>query len=104
MASSPALEQFVRRWAVKLERIYDRIERGEVVIERPHQHQHQGQRVHVRVTLSVPGPDIVVSHEHALGGAHEDAYVAVRDAFRAARRQLVEHVQRWQGKHELTVS
>jgi ribosome-associated translation inhibitor RaiA len=94
MDSSPALEQFAQRWAAKLDGVHGRIERGEVVIERPHQRQHQGQRIHVRVTLSVPGPDIVVSHDRAHDGSHEDAYVAVRDAFRIARRQLVAHVQR----------
>ncbi|TMQ20757.1 MAG: ribosome-associated translation inhibitor RaiA [Deltaproteobacteria bacterium] len=93
MASSPALEQFVRRWAAKLSRVHDRITHCEVVIDRPHQHQRQGQRVHVRVTLGVPGADVVVSHDQALDGAHEDAYVAVRDAFRAARRQLEQHAR-----------
>ena len=94
MESTPALEEFVRHWAVKLEHLYDRIERCHVVIEHPHQHHRQGQRVHVRVTLAVPGPDIVVSHDHALDGAHEDVYVAIRDAFQAARRQLEDHVRK----------
>jgi len=94
MAPSASLESFAQRWAAKLTRVYDRIEHGEVMIERPHQHHHQGQRIHVRVTLGVPGPDIVVSHEQAQGGAHEDAYVAVRDAFRAARRQLEGRIHR----------
>ena len=93
MESTPALEAFVHQWAAKLERASDRIERGHVLIERPHQHQHQGQRVHVLVTLAVPGPDIVVSRDHSLDGAHEDVYVAIRDAFRAARRQLEDHVR-----------
>lgn len=93
MESSPALESFAYRWAAKLANVYDRIERCEVVIERPHQHQHRGQHIHVRVTVAVPGPDIVVSCDHAPDGAHEDAFVAVRDAFRAARRQLVAHVR-----------
>lgn len=93
MDPSTALESFAHRWATKLANVYDRIERCEVVIERPHQHQRQGQHVRVRVTVSVPGPDIVVS-DHAPDGAHEDAYVAVRDAFRAARRQLVAHARR----------
>ena len=94
MEPSPALEQFARAWAAKLEHVYDRIERSEVVIERPHRHQHQGQHYRVRVTLSVPGPDIVVSRDPALADEHEDAYVAVRDAFRAARRQLEDHARR----------
>lgn len=88
MEASPALEQFAHRWAAKLGRLHDRIASCEVVIERPHQSQRQGQRVHVRVALAIPGPDIVVSHDQEIDGAHEDPYVAVRDAFRAARRQL----------------
>jgi ribosome-associated translation inhibitor RaiA len=93
MEPSPALERFAHRWAAKLATVYERIERCEVMIELPHQHQRQGQHVHVRVTVVVPGPDIVVSSEHAADGAHEDAYVAVRDAFRAARRRLVAHAR-----------
>jgi ribosome-associated translation inhibitor RaiA len=102
MATSPALEQFVRRWAAKLARVYDRIGGCEVVIERPHQSQRHGQPVHVRITLAVPGHDIVVSHCQELDGAHEDAYVAARDAFRAARRQLDQHARRLRGEdHEV---
>lgn len=41
----------------KLETAYERIERCEVVIERPHQRHRQGQRYHVRVTLAIPGPE-----------------------------------------------
>lgn len=94
LESTPAIEGFVRRWASKLETAYDRIERCQVVIERPHQHRRQGQHYHVRVTLAVPGPDVEVSRDHALDGAHEDLYVAIRDAFRAARRQLEDHARR----------
>jgi ribosome-associated translation inhibitor RaiA/cold shock CspA family protein len=91
---SAAVEDFVRGWGSKLETVYDRIERCHVTIERPHQHHHQGQRYHVRVTVAVPGPDIEVSRDHALDRAHEDLYVAIRDAFRAARRQLEDHARR----------
>jgi ribosome-associated translation inhibitor RaiA len=94
MESSPALEQFVRRWAAKLGRVHERIARCDVMIERPHQSQRQGQHVHVRVAVGIPGPDIVISHDRELDGAHEDAYVVVRDAFRAARRQLDQHARR----------
>jgi ribosome-associated translation inhibitor RaiA len=37
----------------------------------------------VRVDLRVPGREIVASREH-----HEDVYVALRDAFESAHRQL----------------
>jgi ribosome-associated translation inhibitor RaiA/cold shock CspA family protein len=94
MAPTAALDDFIRAWVSKLEHVYDRVERCEVLVERPHQHHHQGQRVRVRVTLAVPGPDVVVSHDHALDGGHENVYVAIRDAFRAARRQLEDHARR----------
>jgi len=94
MEPTLAIEDFVRRWVGKLETAYQRIERCDVVIDRPHQHHHQGQHTRVRVTLAVPGPDVVVSRDHALDGSHEDVYVAIRDAFRAARRQLEDHARR----------
>ena len=93
MDPTPALEDFVNQWCTKLEHLYDRIERCHVVVERPHQRHHKGNRFQVRVTLSVPGPDIVVSRDPSLDGAHEDVYVAIRDAFQAARRQLEDHVR-----------
>lgn len=101
MDASPALEQFVRRWAAKLARVYERIGGCEVMIERPHQSQRHGQHVHVRIALAVPGPAIVISRDPELDGAHEDPYVAVRDAFRAARRQLELHVARLRGDEHL---
>jgi cold shock CspA family protein len=94
MESSPAIEALVHRWAEKLGRVYDRIMRCHVIIERPHQHQRQGQLLRVVVMLSVPGPDIVVSRNTGRIGAHEELNVAVRDAFLAARRQLEDHVRR----------
>ncbi|HET7505223.1 MAG TPA: HPF/RaiA family ribosome-associated protein [Kofleriaceae bacterium] len=94
MEPSPALEAFAHRWAAKLANVYDRIERCEVVIERPHQHQRRRQPVHVRVTVSVPGTDIVVTDDHAPDGVADDAFIAVRDAFRAARRRLVMQARR----------
>src|SRR4030067_658036 len=39
--------------------------------------------------MPVPGSELVVKRE-----PHEDLYVAIRDAFDAARRQLEEHVRR----------
>ena len=94
MDSSPALEGFVQRSIEKLERVFPRIERCDVTVERPHQSHKQGQLYRVLLRIAVPGRDIVVSHEHPLDGAHENAYVAARDAFRAARRQLEDHAAR----------
>lgn len=83
MPASEALEVHIRDKVEKLNSFYDRIISCRVVVDMPHKHHHQGKHFNVRVDLSVPGHEIVVNRDH-----HEDAYVALRDAFDAARRQL----------------
>jgi len=91
---SDALEARILEWADKLERVYDRVERCEVVVEAPHRHHRQGRLFHVRIHLHVPGSDIIVNRDPGPDGAHEDPYVAVRDSFQAARRQLEDHARK----------
>jgi cold shock CspA family protein/ribosome-associated translation inhibitor RaiA len=94
---SDAIEAAVRRHAEELEQFYDRITSCRVVIEAPHRHQHQGRVYGVRIDLGVPRKVIVVDRPRHLHQAHEDVYLAVADAFRAARRQLEDHVRRMRG-------
>ena len=94
LGKSDALEARIRDWVSKLERVYDRIVRCEVMVETPHRHHRNGRAYHVRVRLTVPGGEIVASHDPGPDGAHEDAYVALRDAFTAAKRQLEEHLRK----------
>ena len=93
-AQSDAVEARIRELVDKLERFYDRITRCEVMIETPHRRHRNGRQFHVRVRLTVPGGEIVASHDPGPQEAHEDVYVALRDAFAAARRQLEEHVRK----------
>jgi ribosomal subunit interface protein len=86
MEHSPALEERIRDKVKKLEQVYPRIMGCRVVLEAPHRHKQQGKHFIVRLDVTVPGKEIVVNHDH-----HEDAYVALRDAFNAARRQLEEY-------------
>jgi len=88
MEHSPALEERIRDKVKKLEQVYPRIMGCRVVLEAPHRHKQQGKQFIVRVDVTVPGKEIVVNHDH-----HEDAYVALRDAFNAARRQLEEYAR-----------
>ena len=90
---SNAVEARIRELAAKLERVYDRVVRCDVMVETPHRHQNKGRQYHVRVRLTVPGGEIVASHDPGPDEAHEDVYVAVRDSFHAARRRLEDHVR-----------
>jgi cold shock CspA family protein/ribosome-associated translation inhibitor RaiA len=91
---SNAVEARIRELAAKLERVYDRVVRCDVMVETPHRHQHKGRQYHVRVRLTVPGGEIVASHDPGPEEAHEDVYVALRDAFAAAKRQLEDHARK----------
>jgi ribosome-associated translation inhibitor RaiA len=92
--ASPALEDRARQWAEKLATTFPRIQRCEVSIEHANRRHRHGPRFRVRIHLDVPGRDIDVSRDQ---GDHEDAHVAVVDAFRAARRKLVDHARTMRG-------
>jgi ribosomal subunit interface protein len=92
--SSEAMEARIRDWVAKLERVYDRIVSCDVLVETPHRHHRNGRQFHVRVHLTVPGGQVVASHDPGPDETHEDFYVALRDAMNATRRQLEDHVRK----------
>lgn len=92
LASSDALETHIREKVETLSHLHPNLTRCSVTIEQPHHHKHQGNAFKVRIDLYVPGDEIVVNRE-----THEDAYVALREAFDAARRQVVRHAQKKRG-------
>lgn len=83
--------------AADLERFSDRITGCHVVVAQPHRHHRSGRLYSVRVEIVVPGGEIVVNRDQHLDHAHEDVFVALRDAFAAARRRLEDHVRRMRG-------
>lgn len=93
MEASPAVEAKVRERVDKLARQDPSIVSCRVVVEAPHRHHHQGRLFHVRVDLTVPGAELVVNREPGEHHAHEDVFVAVRDAFDAMRRQVQDHLR-----------
>ncbi len=97
MDASPAVEAKVKQRAAELAQFSDRVTTCRVVLEAAHRRHHQGNIYHVTVDLALPGGKVVVSHEPAQNHAHEDLYVAVRDAFDAVRRRLQDHVRQQVG-------
>lgn len=94
---SDAVEQKIREKVTKLEQFFDRIIHCKVVVEAEHHHKHQGNLYHVRVEMQVPNKTLVVSREHHDRRAHEDVYVSIRDAFKAAMRQLEDYSRMMRG-------
>ncbi|RMD64255.1 MAG: ribosome-associated translation inhibitor RaiA [Alphaproteobacteria bacterium] len=98
MDRSSAVESVVRDKVAKLAHYYDRIVSCRVVIEAPHRHHHKGKLYAVRIDISVPGRELVVNRNGPQDHAHEDVYVAIRDAFKAAVRQLEDYARKIRGK------
>ena len=86
MEPSDALEARIRSKAQKLEEFFAHIVSCHVVVEMPHRHHQQGKQFNVRIDIGVPGNTIVLNRHQS-----EDVYVALRDAFDAAKRQLQEY-------------
>jgi len=89
---SDALETHIREKTAKLESFHPKLMSCHVSVEQPHRHKHQGKLFNVRISLHVPGGELVVNRDE-----HQDVYVALRDAFDAARRQLEDHARRMRG-------
>lgn len=85
---SPALTAAIEEIVAKLEARFPRKMHCEVLLEAPTRHHRHGAAFAARVDLSIPGA-VVVGHAR-----EEDAYVAVKLAFLAARRQLANTVAR----------
>ncbi len=92
MSPSEALEAAIRGHAAKLERFQAHVMSFRAAVEELSRHKQQGKQFAVHLDIKVPRKEIAVSREH-----DEDVFVAVRDAFDAARRQLEDHVKRQGG-------
>lgn len=115
METSPAVEDRIREEVEKLSEFYRSIIGCRVMVEIPHRHRAEGKRFHVRIYLTVPGGEIVAEREPSLhagiqdfdvekrqkdqetAAPHKDVYVAIRDAFKSARRQLEDFAREQRG-------
>jgi ribosomal subunit interface protein len=80
---SEALEARIRDKVARLEQFHPNMTSCRVTVESAHRHSAQGRHFQVKVDVRVPGKEIVASRDH-----DEDVYVALREAFDAAKRQL----------------
>jgi len=90
-SQSDALEARIRGKAAKLEEFNPHITSCRVTVGELRRHHQQGRHFQVSLDVRVPRRKVIVNRAH-----DEDVYVALRDAFDAAKRQLEEvvHVKR----------
>ena len=92
MPNSTALEDHIRKKALKLSQYYSHINSCRVVLHVPQKHKHQGKLFSVHIDLTVPGKELAVNHK-----LDEDVYIAIRDAFNALKRQLESYARKQRG-------
>ncbi|MBV9860605.1 MAG: HPF/RaiA family ribosome-associated protein [Alphaproteobacteria bacterium] len=101
LSTSEAVEAEIRERVQKLDKIYDHLVGCRVSVELLHRQHQTGNVFDVHVEMKVPGDTLVVSREPHR--AHEK-YVqptlqtSLRDAFKAAERQLLEFKRRQSGE------
>lgn len=83
-----ALTDAVQKRILKLERFCDQIITGRVVLDSPHNNHHKGRVYSVSLEIHTPNLEVRVNQDQHDNHAHEDLYIAIRDAFNVAERQL----------------
>ncbi len=97
--SPPQLaEERIRERVDRLARLHPRIIACRTVVEAPHRHRHKGKLYRVRIDVTLPGGELVVDRNAADKHAHEDFFVAVRDAFNAMEGKLRTYAARKKGR------
>ena len=98
---SESLDAEIRTHVDKLERLYPRLTGCRVAVECQNRQHQTGNVCDVHVELSVPGAKLVVSrepHKAHQEYAHPDVRTALKEAFRAAERQLKDYKRQQQGE------
>lgn len=104
MPPSPAVESEIRERIDKLDRMYPHLIGCRVSVEHLHRRHQTGNVFEVHIDMRVPGDEIVVSHEpHRARDRFldPDVGVAVRNAFKAAERRLLDFKRRQRGDVKL---
>lgn len=94
METSEHAESVIREKVTELEKYCDRIVSCHVTVEAPHRSHRKGTHFKVGIDLTVPGHELVVSKDPGDEKKHEDLYIAIRDSFKAARRELIAYNDR----------
>ena len=88
LPESEALSTHIQQKADKLEQFFPRLISCIVTVGLPHRHSNQGEHYFVQIDVTAPGAEIISNRQN-----HEDVYVALRDAFDAAKRILEDHTR-----------
>jgi hypothetical protein len=97
-----ALEDRARKLGSRLGRFSERIMQCHITLEGPGNRRDGDASYVVKIDLTVPGARIHADSLHIDGAGHKDIYLALRDAFNNAKRQLQDlHRDQFRSTHPL---
>lgn len=88
------IDELIRKKSAKLQQYDHSITNCRVTVSVPHKHHHKGNICRVTIQISVPGKEIYAKGAVAEHALNEDIYLALKDAFAAATRELEDHINR----------
>jgi ribosome-associated translation inhibitor RaiA len=91
------VERVVRRKIASLRRQFPDISSCRVMIDVPHRRQRSGRLHRVRIGIVLHGSTVRATRSPSLA-THEDALVAIHDAFAAVHREMSERAHRHEEK------
>ncbi|HEY6559000.1 MAG TPA: HPF/RaiA family ribosome-associated protein [Polyangiaceae bacterium] len=92
MPPSETLAARIQTRISKLAKLCPQITSCHVTVDTPHRRPQKGRLFRVTLDVVLPDAEVAVSRDPGHDHGHEDAYVAVRDAFDALERRLHDHV------------
>ncbi|HHP7231403.1 MAG TPA: HPF/RaiA family ribosome-associated protein [Xenococcaceae cyanobacterium] len=85
-----ALDALIQEKIAKLEKFCDYINSCRVIVEKAHEHPNSGSPYKVSIDLTIPhGRELAVNYNPDVGKQYPPLEAVIRDAFEAARRQVV---------------
>ncbi len=86
---SEAVESRIRERIDRLEERHGRLIGCRVHVRGPHRRHRKGKHYEIDIELTTPQEKLAIGRHPGHEGAHEDIYVAIRDAFDAMEKRLL---------------
>ncbi len=95
---APATRDAVEKQIAHLEALFGRITAGRIVVKGPGAHRKNGGLYEINIRLALPdGREVNISRTPQADERHADLSYALNDAFKRARRQLQDQLDRMDG-------
>jgi sigma 54 modulation/S30EA-like ribosomal protein len=98
MEAKPVIRETIEKLIAQVEERCGRVTAGRIVVKGPGAHHRNGGLYEINIRLALPdGREVNVARTPHMDERHADLNFALNDAFKRARRQLQDQLDRMQG-------